>query len=61
MDGLNSLPKVLGNCDLSSPEFRSKVEDLARKLSVPPHPDPAVTLEACCILIRERTGDKSKV
>ena len=53
--------KVLGNCDLSSPEFCSKVEDLAQKLSVPPHPDPAVTLEACCILIREKAGDKSKV
>ena len=41
---------------MSSPEFRSKVESLASALSVPLHPDAAVTLEACCVLIREQTA-----
>ena len=41
---------------MSSPEFRSKVESLASSLSVPPHPDAAVTLEACCVLIREHAA-----
>ena len=45
---------------MSSPEFRSKVEDLAGKLAVPLHPDPSVTLEACCVLIRDKTA-KSNV
>ena len=49
-------PKALGDCDVSSPEFRSKVEDLAGKLAVPLHPDPSVTFEACCTLIRERAA-----
>lgn len=48
--------KALGDCDVSSPEFRSKVEDLAGKLAVPLHPDPSVTFEACCTLIRERAA-----
>ena len=52
---------ALGDCDFSSPEFRSRVEGLAGKLAVPLHPDPTVTLEACCILIREKTSTKSNV
>ncbi|TRY78464.1 hypothetical protein TCAL_12932 [Tigriopus californicus] len=33
-------------------EFKSQVAQLAKELKVTPHPDPVITFEACCIVIK---------
>ncbi|XP_059096014.1 RNA transcription, translation and transport factor protein-like [Tigriopus californicus] len=42
----------LSGIDVKGDEFKSQVAQLAKELKVTPHPDPVITFEACCIVIK---------